>query len=178
VFDNTMPNCSVVECVREAFTTLKFPKPEGGIVSVTYPIMFDSRPPPPRDDPKQCKVRLNGGVSRPDFPGDHGRMDPAQLRKVVKKKFSAMRACYDRDLEWDPKLQGRVEVFFEVAQDGTVPYVEVAESTLPRCDVVECVRDVFRSLKFPRPQGGIITVQYPLAFEPDVSSDVGAVHDK
>ncbi|MBL8740955.1 MAG: AgmX/PglI C-terminal domain-containing protein, partial [Myxococcales bacterium] len=31
---------SVASCVEKAFTTLSFPQPEGGVVKVTYPIMF------------------------------------------------------------------------------------------------------------------------------------------
>jgi len=58
---STLPSPSVVTCVLNAFKTLSFPQPDGGIVVVTYPISFKpgasatatatatatQRPPPP-----------------------------------------------------------------------------------------------------------------------------------
>ena len=35
-----LPDGNVVSCVTRAFYGLSFPQPEGGIVKVTYPIMF------------------------------------------------------------------------------------------------------------------------------------------
>jgi hypothetical protein len=35
-----MPDGGVVSCVVRAFYGLSFPQPEGGIVTVVYPIMF------------------------------------------------------------------------------------------------------------------------------------------
>ncbi len=38
--DSDLPDASVVRCVVQAYYGLSFPEPEGGIVMVTYPIMF------------------------------------------------------------------------------------------------------------------------------------------
>ncbi|MCL2776960.1 MAG: hypothetical protein FWD73_03075 [Polyangiaceae bacterium] len=35
-----LPDQGVVSCVVRAFQNLSFPQPEGGIVTVTYPITF------------------------------------------------------------------------------------------------------------------------------------------
>jgi hypothetical protein len=35
-----MPDSGVVSCVTRTFSTLSFPVPEGGIVTVTYPLTF------------------------------------------------------------------------------------------------------------------------------------------
>jgi hypothetical protein len=35
-----MPDAAVVQCVVRAYYGLSFPQPEGGIVTVVYPIMF------------------------------------------------------------------------------------------------------------------------------------------
>ncbi len=37
---NTLPDAGVVACVTKAFYGLSFPEPEGGVVKVTYPIVF------------------------------------------------------------------------------------------------------------------------------------------
>ena len=39
-----MPDARVTACTIEAFRKLAFPAPEGGIVTVTYPIMFAPTP--------------------------------------------------------------------------------------------------------------------------------------
>jgi hypothetical protein len=40
-------------------------------------------------------------------------------------------------------------------------------SDLPDASVVGCIMAAFRSLQFPEPPSGIITVNYPLAFQPE-----------
>ena len=51
-----LPSNEVIACVARSFENLSFPSPEGGMVTVTYPIMFApdaetagkfSPPPPP-----------------------------------------------------------------------------------------------------------------------------------
>jgi hypothetical protein len=37
----TMPDATVVSCVTRGFSNLSFPQPEGGIVVVTYPLIFE-----------------------------------------------------------------------------------------------------------------------------------------
>ena len=37
----TMSDASVVSCITRAFSSLSFPQPEGGIVVVTYPLVFE-----------------------------------------------------------------------------------------------------------------------------------------
>ena len=36
-----IPDANVVQCVTRGFTNLSFPQPEGGIVTVVYPIIFN-----------------------------------------------------------------------------------------------------------------------------------------
>ena len=36
-----LPDPEAVSCVVNSFTTLRFPMPDGGIVKVVYPIIFD-----------------------------------------------------------------------------------------------------------------------------------------
>ena len=37
----TMTDASVVSCVTRSFSSLSFPQPEGGIVVVVYPLIFE-----------------------------------------------------------------------------------------------------------------------------------------
>jgi hypothetical protein len=40
---STVPDQAMIECVRRGFQTLSFPKPEGGVVDVTLPIVFSTQ---------------------------------------------------------------------------------------------------------------------------------------
>lgn len=53
VADNSLPDCGVVRCMRDAMAQSRFPPPEGGTVAVQYPITFEpaSTPSPPGQAP-------------------------------------------------------------------------------------------------------------------------------
>jgi len=40
------------------------------------------------------------------------------------------------------------------------------QNDLPDCRVAQCVRDEMRRIHFPAPEGGIVTVIYPIMFQP------------
>ena len=72
------------------------------------------------------------------------------------------------------KLAGTVAVQFVINQDGSVQGASVATNqeagndTTPLADpnVVQCVVGGFGKLKCPAPQGGYVTVVYPIVFAP------------
>ena len=43
--DTTLPDREVVRCITKAYESMSFPKPEGGIVTVVYPVVFTSTSP-------------------------------------------------------------------------------------------------------------------------------------
>jgi hypothetical protein len=59
-----------------------------------------------------------------------------------------------------------VSVSFVILPDGSVQNAVDHGSTLPDANVVECVVGGFRHLAFPPPQGGYVTVVYPIEFRP------------
>jgi tetratricopeptide (TPR) repeat protein len=63
--------------------------------------------------------------------------------------------------------KGRVTVRFVIDLDGQVSSVSDEGSTVPNRDFVQCVMQAFTGLRFPPPEGGIITVIYPLVFTDD-----------
>ena len=108
----------------------------------------------------------DGGVAEKRF---HGRLAPELIQHEVRAHFESLRHCYERGLSRDPKLQGTVATKFVIKRDGTVSHVEDGGnggSTLPSRRVLACVRDTFRKLVFPAPEGGIVTVVYPIIFNP------------
>jgi hypothetical protein len=53
-----------------------------------------------------------------------------------------------------------------IGRDGSVSNVKNGGSDLPDNDVVSCVLGAYHGLSFPEPEGGIVTVVYPIQFAP------------
>lgn len=89
------------------------------------------------------------------------------IQHYIREQRNQLRSCYERRLQHDPDLVGRVEVTFVISDNGQVASATVAESELGDPEVEDCVVDVFRGLTFPRPEGGgIYIITYPLRFQP------------
>jgi TonB family protein len=67
--------------------------------------------------------------------------------------------------------EGRVAVRFVIGRDGQVQGAPLdGGSDLPDKAVVSCVLRAFASLSFPEPEGGIVTVVYPVIFSPGTAA--------
>jgi hypothetical protein len=53
-----------------------------------------------------------------------------------------------------------------IGRDGAVSNVGNGGSDMPDGGVVSCVVRAFYGLSFPQPEGGIVTVVYPIMFSP------------
>jgi hypothetical protein len=104
-----------------------------------------------------------------------GRLPPEVIQQIVRDEYARLRGCYEEGLRRDPNLTGRVATRFVIARDGSVSQVSDGGSDLPDPVALECIFDVFRTLKFPRPDGGIITVVYPIVFSPASDSPDASV---
>jgi hypothetical protein len=93
-----------------------------------------------------------------------GRLPSDSIRKVVGGVNGRFRLCYERGLQSDPKLSGRVSVRFVIGRDGSVSNASNGGSDMPDSSVVSCVVRAFYGLKFTPPESGIVTVVYPLRF--------------
>lgn len=137
---------------------------------------FRIRPPEPRGKPPT----FFGGVARVGDTRVSGRLPPAVVQATVRAAAGQMRACYLAGLARNPELRGKVVVRFVIGRDGkTGPVLLVtkeAESSanspklvtdMADSKVSDCVLGVYRGLRFPLPEGGIVTVVYPIEFAPD-----------
>jgi TonB family protein len=93
-----------------------------------------------------------------------GRLPPEAIQRIVRQSFGRFRACYEQGLERDAKLEGRIAVKFVIDRSGAVSFARSSESSLADVAVDRCVVRAFESLAFPQPEGGIVTVVYPLVF--------------
>jgi hypothetical protein len=95
-----------------------------------------------------------------------GRLPPEVIQRVVRQNFGRFRLCYEKGLEKNPELQGRVSVKFVIGRDGAVTSAANSGSDLPDEAVIACIVKSFNGLSFPQPEGGIVTVSYPIMFTP------------
>ncbi|MDC3982178.1 AgmX/PglI C-terminal domain-containing protein [Polyangium jinanense] len=107
-----------------------------------------------------------------------GRLAPEEIQRVVRGSFGGFRACYEEGLKRNPNLEGLVNVRFVIGKDGRVtqaasspaspatPEGQAPPSRMPDEKVVACIVGAFEKLVFPAPEGGIVTVMYPINFSP------------
>jgi hypothetical protein len=141
-----------------------------------------TRPPPPPDDPARCLTPPPASASptpEPDSPPDwstneepasivtSGRMAPELIRAIVRSHYSTFRECYASGLARHPTLQGRFTFRFAITPEGKVSNLVVADNTLPDCAVVACVHEAMSLIRYPHPEGGVVTVHYPIQLQPD-----------
>lgn len=103
-------------------------------------------------------MRQEGGVSV------NGRLPPESIQRIVRQSFGRLRACYERGLQRNPDLEGRIAVKFVIDREGSVAMASAAERTLDDASVATCVVKAYEAMTFPKPEGGIVTVVYPVVF--------------
>ena len=85
---------------------------------------------------------------------------------IVRQNYGRFRMCYEQGLGRNPNLEGRVSARFVIGRDGAVSNASNGGSDLPDSGVVSCVVSAFYGLSFPQPEGGIVTVVYPIMLSP------------
>jgi Ca-activated chloride channel family protein len=95
-----------------------------------------------------------------------GRLPPEVIQRLVRQNFGRFRLCYENGLRTNPNLSGRVSVKFVIDRTGASSSAQDGGSDLPDSDVVSCVVRSFGNLSFPQPEGGVVTVVYPISFAP------------
>jgi len=94
-----------------------------------------------------------------------GRLPSDVIQRIVRQNFGRFRNCYEMGLRTNPNLEGRVTARFVIGSDGAVSNVS-AGGDLPDAQVKSCVASAFYGLSFPTPEGGIVTVSYPIMLTP------------
>jgi hypothetical protein len=93
-----------------------------------------------------------------------GRLPPEVIQRIVRQNFGRFRLCYENGLRTNPNLQGRVVVNFVIGRSGAVQSA-AGGGDMPSA-VTSCIVSSFYGLSFPPPDGGIVTVSYPIVLTP------------
>ena len=94
-----------------------------------------------------------------------GLLDEGQVKKVLLSRITAIQMCYQKGLNKNFKLEGKVVVRFTISTTGRVTKATVVSETLGDPNVVECVVGKVRSLVFPKPAGGSVEYVFPFVFK-------------
>jgi len=98
-------------------------------------------------------------------------LDRSPIDETIKRDMNKVRYCYQRELQKDATLEGKVTMKFTIGGDGAARSVEVKSFTLDNEQVHICLVSVFEKMVFPAPPGGeVVIVSYPLHF--DVEEEV------
>jgi RNA polymerase sigma factor (sigma-70 family) len=117
--------------------------------------------------------RSSSSTPRPALPGTEPDLDKDYIRSCVRELLPLLSECYEKELEHDPKLAGKVVVDFTIEGEPGVggvvseSKIDDKESTLANPAVRECIQQTMYSLEISAPQGGgQVQVVYPFVFAP------------
>jgi beta-lactamase regulating signal transducer with metallopeptidase domain len=136
-------------CLEDVMKAFVFPAPSSGTVAVDFPVKLT----PPLAE-RNARAEAEHGVSH--------RLPKEVIQKVVKDHYPRFAACYEALPKPLPSLTMKLD--FTIGLDGSVSDGEVAPKEPP--EFARCLDGVMRSMVFPPPKDGIVTVGYPLMFAP------------
>ncbi len=94
-----------------------------------------------------------------------GSLSKEEIGRVIRRNLARFKYCYEKQLNSNPNLSGKISIYFTIAPTGSVARASVRETSMNSANVEACTVKVMRSLKFPKPRGGgIVVVTYPFVF--------------
>jgi len=91
-----------------------------------------------------------------------GGLDKDQIAAIINRHIGQIIYCYEKGLQVEPHLSGRVAVKFVINGGGQVHTAAVSNSSLRSANVEGCILGKLRLWKFPKPYGNVnVKVTYP-----------------
>lgn len=95
-----------------------------------------------------------------------GALDRSVIDAYIRRNLAKIRWCYEKELNKDPKLFGRIVINFIISKTGAVSSSKVNRTTMGNKNVEKCVANQIKKIRFPKPKGGgIVIVNYPFVFK-------------
>jgi TonB family protein len=99
-------------------------------------------------------------------PDVDGALDSDAIAKVVRARKRMVQDCYERELKRDPGLSGKIEIEFTIDSNGRISEAFVASNRMGSDAVGDCIISRLKRWRFPKPDGGSVTVNFPFIFTP------------
>ncbi len=94
-----------------------------------------------------------------------GSLDKQLVQRVIRRHHRQIRYCYERALNKNPKLAGRLVLELVIDALGKVTKATVSEDQLKDPAVAECVTRQAARWRFPK-GAGVMKLRYPFVFSP------------
>ena len=95
-----------------------------------------------------------------------GGLDKDQIAAVINRHMGEVIYCYEKGLQGNPRLSGRVGMNFTINGAGNVSTASVGRTSLNSAMVEGCIVSRLRNWKFPKPVGGVnVKVSYPFVLK-------------
>ena len=112
-------------------------------------------PPPttstPGGDPREGGGSKGSGLT---YSSEIGAMDEGKVQQTFDKASSKLTACFSSGTRRIPYLSGSVSFKVRVAEDGSVRWAYLKDSTLGDRTTEDCMLGVLKSASWPKPVGG------------------------
>jgi outer membrane biosynthesis protein TonB len=112
------------------------------------------------------KVKGSASVGKGKIVGGKGTLESAEVNKVIKSKLTAIKVCYEKALQKNPTLEGKLSLRFTIGTDGRVTSALIAYETLADPEVSSCVITKIKYFVFSKPEGGSVEYLFPFVFKP------------
>ena len=87
------------------------------------------------------------------------------VERELRAHLGAFKACYERELRRDPRLQGHLVLHFTIGPIGRVTAVAVDDDTVASPPAARCVTMLLARWRFPAPARGSVDVIAPVVFD-------------
>jgi TonB family protein len=112
------------------------------------------------------KTEARVAAVKAEAPEVDGSLDPSAIADIVRKRLRSIQDCYEKELKRDSSLQGKIEIEFTIGSTGAVEDARVSSNKMGSDAVGDCIVSRVRRWRFPQPDGGSVTVNYPFIFTP------------
>ena len=87
------------------------------------------------------------------------------IKKYINRQKGSIIHCYKKEVQKNPKLEGKVVVSFTISPSGSVMRPTIKSSTLGSSKVEGCITRRLAMWRFPAPlNAGAVRVSYPFLF--------------
>lgn len=146
VQSSTFGDLSVEKCIANTVKKWEFPKPQGGIVIITYPFEI-----PILEDRKLEEKQEGMSI----------------VSRVIKQHKKEIDWCAKEARKQDPSLTGGlIRLHFTINMQGSVDDAKIESSTLGSTKADDCIIRQMNRWVFPKPNKNPFEIRYPIKIEP------------
>jgi len=93
-----------------------------------------------------------------------GSLSRGEVLKVINRYLGKIQGCYERALLSNANLGGKITFQWTVTATGGVAGASQASSTMGNAQVSNCILGIIKTMKFPKPTDGSVSIRYPFIF--------------